>query len=59
MRSIYSPLCCIGRSRQESLPESTDVHLCVWVALGRPHQLADPPHHVGLLRAYGERPCDR
>ena len=40
----------------ESLPECCDEGLSFRVALGIPHQHADAPHAVGLLRTRGEGP---
>jgi hypothetical protein len=40
----------------ESLLECGEECLIFLVALGIPHQHADPPHPVGLLRARDERP---
>ena len=53
--------CCGPPSTRasESLPERRDPGLCFLVALGIPHQHADPPHPVGLLRARSERPIRR
>jgi hypothetical protein len=43
----------------ESLPERGDLRLCLRVILDIPHQDADPPHPLGLLRARREWPRRR
>jgi hypothetical protein len=43
-----------------TLAERRDAGLCFWVALGKRHQYADPPHPFRLLRPRRERPgCRR
>ena len=43
----------------ESIAERRDTGLSFRVALGIPHQRADPPHPLALLRARRERPRRR
>src|SRR5262249_60581044 len=39
----------------ESLPERSDLRLCLRIAFGRPHQHPDAPHGVGLRTRHARR----
>src|SRR5262245_61620455 len=43
----------------QALQQRRDIGLSLHIALGVPHEHADPPHPLGLLRPGRERPCGR